>query len=276
MKNLTSYILIIVLYLIESISAQVIIKQTNYEDLIISSKLIPANIDYESEEFQNFVFNLPLEKLLKSSNENQVNVLKETTTIYMEDNNLAADMVSEEMGRVTMVFKAKSNIMSTIMWKEKKIMEMKQSSDDNLWGDSETDENLYEGENNFNATGRIRTINGFECEEFIGYQNESVVSYWMAEPDKNQYDEMKKMGVKLGEIFQDEEEEINEWEIIPGKIPIEIRTLFMFGEPTISIETIEKIESKSPPSEIFNVPGKSEGFTKMNMMDVMQEDFDMD
>jgi hypothetical protein len=43
------------------------------------------------------------------------------------------------------------------------------------------------------------------------------------------------------------------------------------GEPAFSITSIKNIERKTPPAEIFHIPGDKEGFTHGSYSDMMNQ-----
>ena len=110
--------------------------------------------------------------------------------------------------------------------------------------------------------------------EYYVKTDDKTMMVWVS-PDKiGITKEIKKFSEKFDHIFNsDDEEGIDEWSVISGSIPIQVRKLsysMESDEPVIIIQTITKLDKKKPSSSVFTVPGVNEGFTKSSMMDMMQ------
>jgi hypothetical protein len=80
---------------------------------------------------------------------------------------------------------------------------------------------------------------------------------------------------KFSKIFNmGEDEETDEWSLVKGKIPVEVREMSQdmeMGEPNFNITSILKIESKTPPADKFYVPGEEDGFTYGSFSYMMEQ-----
>ena len=126
---------------------------------------------------------------------------------------------------------------------------------------------------NIHSTGNKKNINGFNCEEYRVEGEEKIILIWASTDNSGIVKEVVRITKKFAEVMKmgEEDEEVDEWTYVPGKIPIQVQTLNagMMGEPVLRIQVITKIEKRKPPIEKFNVPGKSEGFTEVSIMDMM-------
>ena len=127
-----------------------------------------------------------------------------------------------------------------------------------------------------NPTGKKMTINGFNCELFtIKNEEGNITGVWAAVDDMKITGAAEKISEKFSKIFNmGEDEETDEWSLVSGKIPVEVRKMeidMSMGEPTFNITSILKIERKTPPADKFYVPGEKEGFTHGSFSDMMKQ-----
>ena len=127
-----------------------------------------------------------------------------------------------------------------------------------------------------NPTGKKMSINGFDCELYITKKEEgNITGVWAAEDDMKITAEAERITGKISKMFNmGEDEQTDEWSLVKGKIPVEIRKMdqdMSTGEPTFSITSVLKIERKTPPSDKFYVPGKEDGFTHGSFSDMMKQ-----
>ena len=66
-------------------------------------------------------------------------------------------------------------------------------------------------------------------------------------------------------------------ELVPGKVPIEVRTYQMdpMEGPKMDIQAITKISETKPAAEKFIPPGEAEGFTRSSMKEMMMQMMEM-
>jgi hypothetical protein len=68
------------------------------------------------------------------------------------------------------------------------------------------------------------------------------------------------------------DEEKDEWELLPGKIPIVVKTYnSSMNGSNIEIQEITKISKENPPAGKFTPPGKAQGFTTRSMKEMMMQ-----
>lgn len=281
-----------------SLIAQYIIEQIEQE-IPINYELIPEDAEFDSQEDENnFFINIPENRLKEAAIKEGMEIREEKATIYIDNNNFAVETYSNDMGKITMVFNAGTGVMSTIMWEQQKVIEM--SSEDMVDMEEKSkvmtekmleklpseyrEQVLAEMENEKNKpqvsyivhkTGKNKKLYGFDCEEYRVDTDEKMIMIWASVDKLGITEELKRFSEIFDDLFNAEDDEgFNEWDIISGKIPIQVRTLsssMMMGEPLMVIQTITKIDKKKPPAEKFKVPGYEEGFTKSSMMDMMMQ-----
>ena len=282
-----------------SLQAQFIIKQVEYI-VPISYSLVPEDTELESEEEEALFFmTIPTEKLKQAALEEGREVNTNESTIYVDGENFAAEDNSE-MGKMTVISNAKDGVMYMVMWAQKRVVVM-------------TPEDLKKMEEQANAaveesiklmspemqaqvragmeqekqqkpgailvanpTGKKMTINGFNCELFtIKNEEGNITGVWAAVDDMKITGAAEKISEKFSKIFNmGEDEETDEWSLVSGKIPVEVRKMeidMSMGEPTFNITSILKIERKTPPADKFYVPGEKEGFTHGSFSDMMKQ-----
>jgi hypothetical protein len=271
--------------------AQYIIHQVEY-DLPVSYELIPEDVEFESEDDEvAFFLNLPAEKLRSAAIAEGREISEQKTTIYIDGGNVAVESISDEMGRTTLVSDTKTGVLYYVLWSQKRVMEMKpgdmekmrEKALENLPAEmreqarAEMEKETKRKPNRYNArpTGKKMNLSGFDCEQYLANTDEGMVSIWAANDRSGVVGEVDRASQKLEELFQTEEDdEVDEWDLVPGKIPVEVRRysgVVMMEEPILRIQAITKIQKKKPSAEKFKVPGESEGFTRGSMMDMMMQ-----
>lgn len=281
-----------------SLQAQYIIEQIESE-IPISYELIPEDIEFEVPEDEiNFILKIPESKLKEAALAEGREIREEKVTTYIDGKNFAVETESEEMGKITMISGTKTGVMYYIMWSQKKVIEIKPEDMDKITEKSNAAiekmlENMspemqkqvkaeMEKEKNKSAvkydaqlTGNKMKLNGFNCEEYRFNKNEDVILIWASNDKSGITKEIIRVSNKFNELFKSSEnDDVDEWQLVPGKIPVQVRTYtssMMMGEPVLFIQSITKIENKKPPVDKFRLPGKKEGFTKGSMMDMMME-----
>ena len=202
------------------------------------------------------------------------------------------------MGKVSMISDAKTGRMTTIMWSQKKVFEMNPEDLEDMKAEADAAvkmalENLppemreqmeaemakekirSDSDYSVTATGKTSNLNGFSCEEYRVIQDEEVMSVWAAADDIGIGKTVDRISKRFDALFQDDEDDgVDEWLVVPGKIPIEVRRYVysMMGDPVLEIQSIQRIEKRKPSLEKFRVPGASEGFSRGSMKDMMMQD----
>jgi hypothetical protein len=280
-----------------SLIAQYIIEQVEQE-IPINYELIPEDAEFDSQEDENnFFINIPENRLKEAAIKEGMEIREEKATIYIDNNNFAVETYSDDMGKITMVFNAGTGVMSTIMWEQQKVIEM--SSEDmadmeekskvmtermmenipseyreQVLAEMENEKNKPQVSYIVHKTGKNKKLYGFDCEEYRVDTDEKMIIIWASTDKIGITKEVERFSESFDELFNTRDEEgFNEWELISGKIPIQVRTLsssMMMGEPLMVIQTITKIDKKKPSANKFKIPGENEGFTKGSMMDLMR------
>jgi len=298
LKIFCYYILVIIVFTpTDPLIAQYVIEQTEQE-IPINYELIPEDIDFDSfEEETNYIMGIDSKILRAAAIKNGLDVIDEKATTYIDGNNFAVETESDEMGKFTMVLNTKTGLMYSIMWEEKKVLEMnandiKEIEDrtksiteqmlNNLPEEyreqvlTEMKKEEPEPKNEFEivSTGKKMELFGFRCDGYNAYQGEEVMFIWASDDKVGIVKEIKSISEKFDKIFKnDDEDDINEWDLIPGKIPVQVIKISssgMYGEPVMNIVSITNIEKKQPPKDKFYIPGDKEGFSRSTMMDMMQ------
>lgn len=281
-----------------SLLAQYVIEQVEQE-IPISYELIPEDTEFDSQEDENnFFINIPENQLKEAAIKEGMEIREEKATIYIDGNNFAVETYSDDMGKITMVSNAGTGVMSTIMWAQQKVIEMSYEDMADMEEKSKImtekmlenlpseyrEQVLAEMKNEQNKpqvsyivhkTGKNKKLYGFDCEEYRVDSDEKIIMIWAAVDKIGITEEVNRFSERFDDLFNTEDGEgFDEWDMISGKIPIQVRTLsssMMMGEPVIDIQTITKIDKKKPPSSKFKIPGHDEGFTKSSMMDMMMQ-----
>ena len=275
--------------------AQYIIQQEEYK--------IPVNYDLlpEGKEFDNatdeakYFLSIPEEKLKAAAPETEPEEMVKST-MYIEGDNFAMDTESKETGKATIVSDYKTGKFYYILWPQKKVMVMSASDMTEMQQKSQTaademmknlspemrkqieqgmqQESTAAPKPVVKATGKKMQKYGFNCEEYMVTTGEEVKVIWATGDISGLAEKVEDFSSKMNRLFPSEdEEEADEWQLVPGKIPVEVRTFEtdMMSNPVINVQAVTKIEKKEPPADKFKIPGKAEGFSQGSMNDMMKE-----
>jgi hypothetical protein len=300
--NLKSIIINSILFIVlitGCLQAQFIIKQVEYT-VPISYSLVPEDAELDSEEEEALFFmTIPTEKLKQAAIEEGREVNTNESTIYVDGENFAVEDNSE-MGKMTVISNAKDGVMYMVLWAQKQVMVMTAEDLKKMkeQANAAVEESMklmspemqaqvraaMEQEKQqksgtklaANPTGKKMTINGFNCELYtIKKEEGAITGVWAAPDDMKITAAAENISEKLSKIFNmGEDEETDEWSLVSGNIPVEVREMsfdMSMGEPSFSITSIQKIERKTPPADKFYVPGESEGFTHGSYSDMMKQ-----
>jgi hypothetical protein len=293
-----NFLLILIFCLIgSSLQAQFIVKQVEYT-IPVSYSLVPEDVEIQSEEEEALFFmTIPTEKLKQAALKEGREVNTNESTIYVDGENFAAEDNSE-MGKMTVISNAKDDVMYMVMWTQKRVVVM--TPEDLKKVEEQANATVEESIKSLspemqaqvraameqekqqkpgakqvaNPTGKKMTINGFNCELFTVKNEEGqITGIWAAADDMKITGEVERISGKISKIFNmGEDEDADEWSLVKGKIPVEVRVMDMeMGEPNFNITSILKIESKTPPAEKFNAPGEKEGFTHGSFSEMMEQ-----
>jgi hypothetical protein len=298
-KRVNILVILISCLISSSLQAQFIVKQVEYT-IPVSYSLVPEDVEIESEEEEALLFmTIPTEKLKQAALEEGREVNTNETTIYVDGENFAAEDNSE-IGKTTVISNAKDGVMYMVMWAQKRVMVM--TPDDLKKAEEQANAAIEESIKLLspemqaqvkasmeqekqqkpraklvaNPTGKKMTINGFNCELFTVKNEEgNITGVWAAADDMKITGEVERISGKISKMFDmGEDEETDEWSLVKGKIPVEVREMSQdmeMGEPNFTITSILKIESKAPPADKFYVPGEKEGFTHGSFSDMMKQ-----
>lgn len=279
------------------LKAQYIVEQIEYE-IPISYDLIPEDIEFEAPEDESkFFLDIPDSKLKEAALAEGREIKEERSTIYIEGENFAVETESGEMGKVTMVSNAKTGMMYLILWTQKKVIEMKPEDlakieesakastekvlenlpaemREQVRAEMEKEKNKPQVKYEAKPTGQKMKLYGFNCEEYGIVKDGEFITIWASGDRPEIVNEIDRISGKFDEMFKTgEDEDIDEWQLVPGKIPVQVKTYRsdMMGEPSITIQAITGIENRKPSADKFRVPGQDEGFTKGSMMEMMKQ-----
>ncbi len=280
------------------LKAQYIIEQIEYE-IPVCYDLIPEDVEFEEpEDESNFFLNIPESKLKEAASAEGREIKEERSTIYIDGEDFAVETESGDMGKVTMVSDTKTGMIYLIMWSQKKVIEMKPEDmakieektkaatekmlenlplemHEQVQAEMEKEKNKPRVKYEAKPTGKKMMLNGFNCEEYLITKEDEYITIWASGDKSEIVNEVDRISRKFDNLFRTgEDEEVDEWQLIPGKIPVQVKTYrssMMTGEPSLTIQTITGIENRKPSADKFRVPGENEGFTKGAMMDMMMQ-----
>ena len=290
---------VFILIFANMIQAQYIIEQIEYSIPSIYG-MVPEDLEFESQiDEAKYFLNIPemtLNEYLKNSDaEAEVN----KSTIYIDGNNVAVEINSVEEGKTKTVFDYNKGMLYYVILSQKKVLEMsladlKQIQESTAAAKEKMLQNLspeakkqFEAQKqittgstkeNIKATGKKIRKNGFDCDQYLHESENKLMVVWAAVDNFGISNDMKKLSEKISSVFQPEEEDDeDEWELVPGKIPVEVRTVRfgMMDEMRLEISAITKIEKSRPDIEIFSIPGKNDGFTKSSLKEMMRQLMEM-
>jgi hypothetical protein len=300
--NLKSIIINSILFIVliaGCLQAQFIIKQVEYT-VPISFSLIPEDVEIESEEEEAIFFmTVPIEKLKQAALEEGREVNTNESSIYV-DGDIFAVEDNSEMGKMTVISNAKDGVMYMVRWAQKRVVVMTAEDLKKIeeQANAAVEESIklmspemqaqvravMEQEKQqksgaklaANQTGEKMSINGFNCELYtIKKEEGNITGVWAAPDDLKITGDVERISEKFSKIFNlGDDEETNEWSLVRGKIPVEVREMSLdrsMSEPSFSITSIQKIERKTPPADKFYVPGEKEGFTHGSFSDMMKQ-----
>ena len=306
-KNQTDIMIILsfLLIMVFPLSAQYILEQIEFETTA-GYEFAPEDFEPASfEEAALFFLNIPDEKLKAAAQEAGDDIDVQKISLYIDGSNYAMEMNSAD-GKTSAVSDAKAGKMYYIMWAKKIVIvytaaEMKAMEQNAKKMAEEAMKNLppeyrekYLAEMKSGGsapavkyksrpTGKKATKYGMACEQYVITQDngedeaedQEVRVIWAAKDNPDLVKLMEKTKKDFAKMFPTEsgETEIDEWDILPGKIPVEVRTYrpSLAGNAEISVTAVTKIEKKSPPPDKFHVPSEKEGFKHGTMQDMMSE-----
>ena len=297
-------VLSFLLIMVFPLSAQFIFEQIEFETTA-GYELAPEEFEPASyEEAALFFLNISDDKLRAAAQEAGEDIEIQKMTIYIDGSNYAMEMNTPE-GKASIVSDAKSGKIFYILWPKKKVIvfsagdlketeqrakKMAEEAMKNLPPEYREKymEEMQKGgsapsvQYKVRPTGKKATKYGMACEQYVVTRSDmdeesgeqEVIVVWAAKGDSDLAKLVDKTKKDFAKLFPSEEDsgDFDEWEILPGKIPVEVRTYRpdYMGNAEISVSAITKIEKKSPPPDKFHVPSEKEGFEHGSMEDLMK------
>lgn len=283
------------------LQAQHIIEQIEYE-LPINYDLLPEDVEFDDPASEaRYFLNLPEEVLKESALRDYGDIEIIKSTIYIDGENFAMESESNEEGKTLIILDHTKTILYYVLWSQKKIFEMSKEDMEEMRLEAEAvvqeilDQlppdmreqaraSMEEEKKRMRAPGQVESTGksmkkyGYECDQYMIESDDKIIAVWATDDKSGLSKIVRGISDKLSDIFPDEdEEEIDEWKLLPGKIPIEVRLyrLNQIDMPKIEIQAITGMKATKPPAEIFIPPGASEGFTKSSMKELMHQMMEM-
>jgi len=286
---------LIVFSSLNALYAQYIIEQVEYE-VPINYDWIPEDAEFDDQlDEAKFFLEIPESKFKKAAQEEGKELGIQKSTIYIDGNNMAVESESAE-GKITFISHYEKSMFYYVIWPQKKVFEV---SSEEIQGVQKkavaaSDEMLkhlppeqreqiknamksMKGETavepKVTKTGKKMKKYNYDCEQYIIEDGDNVTAVWASDDILGLSQKAKSVSEKFTAIFPSKDyEDKDEWDLVPGKIPIEVRTFRwgMMGQPEMEIQAITKITKTKPPAIKFIPPGKKEGFTKGSFMEMMQ------
>jgi hypothetical protein len=296
-----SYVIVFILIasvfnLPNAVQAQYIIEQLEYT-LPVNYDLVPEDVEFEEMQDEALFFlNLDEAKLKQSAEMNGEEPEITKSTVYISGNNFAFESNTEQ-GKISMISDFDKGMFYYVLWAQKKVFTISKEDMQKIQDQTKTateamlsklspemraqmEENMENMKNEPPEKAVVKTIGkkaqkyGFSCEQYMVQKEEEIQTVWVTGDVSGLTQKMKGVSEQMEKIFPSEAGDNNdEWDLIPGKIPIETRTYraSMTDGPEIAIEATTKIDQTMPPAEKFTPPGQSEGFTTGSMADMMQQ-----
>lgn len=272
--------------------AQYIIEQIEY-DAPIFYEWIPEDAEFDSEiDEAKFFLEIPESKLKEAVQEEGEELDIRKSTLYIDGDNIVVESESDE-GKTTFISNYEKRMFYYVIWPQKKVYEVssEEIQDSQKKAVAASDEMLkhlppeqreqikkamksMKGEipvePKVTKTGKKMKKYDYDCEQYIIEDGEKVTAVWASDDIHGLSKKAKSVSEKLAAIFPPEDDEDkDEWDLVPGKIPVEVRTFRwgMMGQPEMEIQAITKITKTKPPKTKFIPPGKKEGFTRGSFME---------
>jgi hypothetical protein len=225
------------------------------------------------------------------------------STLYIAEDKFRLDAVAPMMGKASYLARLDEGKMYAILWDKKQYMEMsfeeieqmqqkaaqmRQNMLNNLPPEARAQleklppELRAQMESQMGAekegkpiqvkkTGRVQTINGFRCEEYL-VEGESREQVWATQKYPALRTSFEAMLTKLPNFDKSnrDAEKADIWQEIPEAWPVVMKT-FRFNPmrrrgASLDIQEMVSMEEKPVPDDTFHRP---EGFTKVTMQEMM-------
>jgi len=287
----------IVFMFANSLKAQYIIEQIDYE-IPINYELLPEGTDFEDPvDEAKFFLNLSENKLKESAYSEYEEIEIHKSTIYMDGENFAVESHSKEEGKVSIILNYDTGMMYYVLWAQKKVYEISKEDIEGIQKEAdaavqkmleqvppemreqakiamEGNRGNQKSVQKIKPTGKEMNKYGYKCDQYMVEGKHEVMTIWASDDRLGLAKKAKSVSEKLSKMFPStNKEEKDEWELVAGKIPIEVRTYQM--DPMIGarmeIQAITKIKETKPPAEKFISPGEAEGFSRSSFKEMMMQ-----
>jgi len=298
MNQLRVFLVIgIALIFASSLKAQYIIEQIEY-GIPINYELLPEGTDFDAPfEEAKFFLNLPESKLKASAYNEDEEIEIQKSTIYISGDNFAVESQTKEDGKITVISNYNKGMLYYVLWSQKKVYEMSKKDMEDIQAEAytavkkmmeqlppemrqqarlamEEKKDPHESNQHLISTGKTMTKYGHKCKQYMIEGDNEVMIIWASDDRIGLAKKAKAVSEKLSKIFPSmDEEKKDEWELVSGKIPIEVRTYQMnpMAGARIEIQAITKINETKPPAKKFIPPGEADGFTKSSFKEMMNQ-----
>lgn len=280
-----------------SLQAQYIIEQVEYE-IPINYELVPEAMEFEDAADEARYFLQLSERKLKEDAQGEYGEIEMiASTIYIDGDNFAVESQSEEEGKTTVILNHNKGIIYYILWSQKKVYEMSNDDIVDIQKDADAamqkmmaqlspemqeqakmamknEKGQKQATKQIKSTGREMIKYEHRCSEYLLEDEQEVMVIWASDDNMDLAKKAKSMSDKFDEIFPSMgEDEQDEWELVAGKIPVEVRTfrLDAMGGAKMEIQAITRITKTKPPVEKFILPSEAVGFERSSFKEMMTQ-----
>ncbi|PKQ67294.1 hypothetical protein BZG01_07840 [Labilibaculum manganireducens] len=268
------------------LQAQYIIEQIEYE-IPINYELLPEDMEFDDiADEARFFLQLSESKLRDAAQKEYGDIEIIKSTIYIDGDNFAVESSSQEDGKTTVILNHNKGLIYYVLWSQKKIYEM--SAEDmaeiqkgvgdamqKMMADLPPEmKDQPQTAKQITATGRGMVKYGQRCSEYLLEDEQEMMVIWASDDNMGLAKKAKSMSEKLAEIFPSmDEDEQDEWDLVAGKIPVEVRTfrLDAMDDAQMGIQAITRIMKTTPPAEKFILPAEAVGFERGSFKDMMTQ-----
>ncbi|MBN2596847.1 hypothetical protein [Labilibaculum sp.] len=279
------------------LKAQYIIEQIEYE-IPINYELVPADMEFDDvADEARFFLQLSDRKLKDAAQREYGDIETIASTIYIDGDNFAVESSSQEEGKTTVIVNHDKGIIYYILWSQKKIYEMSNGDMADIQKDADaamqkmmsqlppemqeqakmtmkTEKGRLKTTKQITATGREMIKYGQRCSEYLLEDDRELMVIWASDDSMGLAKKAKSMSEKLAEIFPSmDEQEQDEWELVAGKIPVEVRTfqLDAMEGAKMEVQAITRMTKTTPPAEKFILPAEAVGFGRSSFKEMMTQ-----
>jgi Domain of unknown function (DUF4412) len=169
---------------------------------------------------------------------------KTTMTMTVSGDKARAD-IGKDMSTIV---DSGSGAITSLVHAQKMAMELPEGTFDSIKKTAE--EKKQKSKPDLKPTGKKQTINGFECEEYVGMVEGMDVTFWVTKDVKNQKEILDQLG-KLSGGGNPFEGALKSGEDFPG---IPIRTVIKTPQAGTATMTVVSIKDMDVPDSTFQIP----------------------